>query len=105
MQTTEGMSQQGGQGWVLCSPRCWPRTGGQSCRQGSVLTLSLAVHAVGVASDVPDGLQGHGLVLTRQARLQGGKDINEQQARTQKPQMTPLPAERTANPKAQTKVE
>jgi len=53
------------------------------CRQMAVLTLCFAVHAVGVASDVPYGLKSHGLVLTRQTGLSRLKEIHKQHVRSQ----------------------
>lgn len=46
------------------------------------LTLGLAVHAVGVPADVPDGLQGHRLALARQPRLhmQGDTQVRDVRA-------------------------
>lgn len=61
-----------------CSPISWPRNqGGQLSEaqhttlppEAAVLTLCFTVHAVGIASDVPYRLKGHGLILTCQTRL------------------------------------
>lgn len=53
------------------------------CSHMAILTLCFTVHTVGIASDVPYRLQGHGLILTRQAGLCRFKEIHKQQIRTQ----------------------
>lgn len=46
------------------------------------LTLGLAVHTVGVPSDVSYRLQGHGLTLARQSGLRMEEDTQMQEVRT-----------------------
>ena len=55
---------------------------GRSLPPLRVLTLGLAVHAVGVPADVPYRLQGHGLTLAGQPRLGTEGDRQTEDVRT-----------------------
>lgn len=87
----------------LGAPQVLAKEKRSELQSGAVLTLCLAVHAVGIASDVPDGLQGHGLVLARQARL---RESETGMSGKQGPKKTPSDTTASCmNSKPQTKVE
>lgn len=77
---TRGPCDPGSARWPRPDPMAPPPARRPRCP----LTLGLAVHAVGVPSDVPYGLQGHRLTLARQPGLDTRGDTQGRDVRTRR---------------------